>query len=340
MFQGFNHPQSNWHQIPNEFWDFDLNPHQRILLLYILRHTWGFSEYDKPKRITLDEFENGRKRADGTRMDQGVNMSRPTIVKHLQALHEMGYLIVQTDDSDKARIRKSYQLLMKTNAIESSNLNSSGLNLNTSGSDLNHRGKKTLPRTEKDTLERHLRNKVSFAPGGASGDAALADNPPQWSFVEYDDPADIPPLYEKPIRLTTPKQANNQQLNQTVADAWQTEPGSFSAKIGKLLTGRFVPSGNKAKDKRDALWIESNVEPGLSVDEIREFGEWIAEELPGPPMSPEKIQLYVGRWRNHEPDADPVPESHVPFDPDKMPKRGPYYEQVKARMDQLLEEML
>src|SRR5215475_104512 len=37
------------------------------VVMYIMRHTWGFQEYNAPKRITIDEFVDGRKRADGSR---------------------------------------------------------------------------------------------------------------------------------------------------------------------------------------------------------------------------------------------------------------------------------
>lgn len=149
-FAGFEQPKTNWFQVPNSFWKLDLNPHQRVLMLYILRHTWGFHEYKTAKRITLDEFENGRKYADGKRMDKGVNMSRPTIIKHLDRLVQFGYLKIERNDSDKARVEKSFILVMK-------NADDRGLDLNTSGLDLNHSGKNSLHRTEKDTVERNKR---------------------------------------------------------------------------------------------------------------------------------------------------------------------------------------
>ena len=57
MFTGFNEPKENWSKLPNEFVD-ALPMIETIgemkVILYILRHTWGF--HDDEKKITLDEF--------------------------------------------------------------------------------------------------------------------------------------------------------------------------------------------------------------------------------------------------------------------------------------------
>lgn len=120
-FQGFDRPESNWFKVPNDFWDFaELTVHERILLLYILRHTWGFSEYDEPKKITVDEFMNGRKRSDGTRIDKGCQMSRGAVSQGLTRLGNLGYLEITTDDSDAARVKKYYRLKMSDTVIQGS----------------------------------------------------------------------------------------------------------------------------------------------------------------------------------------------------------------------------
>jgi len=80
---------------------------------YVLRHTWGFREYETAKQITLDEFANGRKYKDGTRMDFGTGLSEKAVKEGLNRAIAHGFLICEVDDRDKARIKKYYALNMQ-----------------------------------------------------------------------------------------------------------------------------------------------------------------------------------------------------------------------------------
>jgi len=115
-FGGFVPPVSNFFKMPNEW----INICSRInslaelkVVQYVLRHTWGWHEYDgKPKKITLDEFMHGRKRDDGTRMDNGTGLSKPSVIDGIEKAIKDGYLICEVNDNDPARIKKSYKLNM------------------------------------------------------------------------------------------------------------------------------------------------------------------------------------------------------------------------------------
>jgi len=112
-FKGFAFPEQNWSKLPHEF--IDALPMVNSLgelkvILYVLRHTWGFAEYDEPKRITIDEFMNGRKRRDGSRIDAGVGMYDQAVQKGLAKAVEHGFLLVFVDDSDQARKIREYSL--------------------------------------------------------------------------------------------------------------------------------------------------------------------------------------------------------------------------------------
>jgi len=153
MFEGFTEPKSNFSKLPHQF--IEILPRietkgEMAVILYILRHTWGFQ--DSHKKITLDEFENGRKRADGTRMDGGTGLSRPTILDGLARAEEHGFINVECDGSDKARVKKVYSLRMEG----SRNLTPDVKKLDTGGKD-------SLHRTEKETLERNSRKKTNDA---------------------------------------------------------------------------------------------------------------------------------------------------------------------------------
>ena len=113
-FSGFSPPVENWSKLPHEF--IDLLPVISSLgeikvILYILRHTWGFQ--DDSKKITLDEFQNGRKRKDGTRLDNGVGLSKPAIREGIKRAVYDGFLEIEEDASDKARIKRWYSLKIR-----------------------------------------------------------------------------------------------------------------------------------------------------------------------------------------------------------------------------------
>ena len=154
-FEGFPKPTENYTKIPHIVCDLlpslATKPSSFYVLYYILRHTWGFQEFDELKKITLDEFENGRKRRDGSRMDGGCGFSKPTIVSSLQWLEHEGYIQVETDGSDAGRVKKSYSLVM--------------LNDLTPGvKPFNTWGKVTLHRSEKETLERNKKKEKQQQP--------------------------------------------------------------------------------------------------------------------------------------------------------------------------------
>ena len=85
-FTGFDSPRQNWFKMPNEWIEFcaDISSIAEIKVVqYVMRHTWGHHEYGIRKRISLDEFMNGRKRKDGSRMDRGTSLSKPSVISGL-----------------------------------------------------------------------------------------------------------------------------------------------------------------------------------------------------------------------------------------------------------------
>ncbi len=115
-FEGFVPPTDHYFPMPNEW----INLCARItnlaelkIMLYIVRHTWGFHEYGVPKPFTLDEFMQGRRHKDGTRMDAGTGLCKQAVMDGLQRAIADGYLLCKTDESDKGRIKKWYMLKMR-----------------------------------------------------------------------------------------------------------------------------------------------------------------------------------------------------------------------------------
>jgi hypothetical protein len=122
-FAGFPPPIKNFFSLPNEMINIVAqitNMAELKVIIYIMRHTWGFHEYGICKAISTDEFMHGRRRADGSRMDEGTGMSNRSVIDGLRAAIEHGYLICQVEIVDQARIIKSYALKMITPCEESS----------------------------------------------------------------------------------------------------------------------------------------------------------------------------------------------------------------------------
>ncbi len=139
-FQGFDEPQANYSKLPHALIDElpQINSVSELkVILYILRHTWGFQ--DSEKKITIDEFSNGRKRSDGSRMDSGCGITGNSVRAGLDAAIEHGYIIVDEDASDLARIKRWYSI------------NSRGAKLASRGAKVEPLPSKVEPRTEKET---------------------------------------------------------------------------------------------------------------------------------------------------------------------------------------------
>lgn len=114
-FEGFPTPTKNFFSMPNAITDIIANITNLAevkVIIYVIRHTWGFHEYGKPKAISVDEFMHGRKYANGTRMDKGTGLSNRSVIDGLRAAVNDGYLTCDIDNSDLARVRKSYSLKM------------------------------------------------------------------------------------------------------------------------------------------------------------------------------------------------------------------------------------
>ncbi len=199
-FQGFDIPRQNWFKMPNHWTDVtaDIGSIAELKVVeYVLKHTWGYQEYGLRKKITNDEFMHGRRRKDGTRLDKGTGLSKPSVIAGLKSAVERGLLIEEIDDSDKARVKKYYSLRMmpghedestendplppetqnarqgKDQGVKDLNagvkdlypgvkdLNAGVKDLYPGVKDLYPRGKDLLPRTEKDTLVRHSQEETN-----------------------------------------------------------------------------------------------------------------------------------------------------------------------------------
>lgn len=120
-FGGFDIPKQNYSKLPHAL--IELLPvidtvAELKVVLYTLRHTWGFAEYGKPKKITIDEFCLGRKRRDGSRIDGGTGLSEPSVRAGLEKAVDRKILNVIKDDRDKGREKRFYALNIREQPVD------------------------------------------------------------------------------------------------------------------------------------------------------------------------------------------------------------------------------
>ena len=171
QFSGFDLPDQNWSKLPHQFIYLlpELTSSEVVCLLYLLRHTWGYHEYGQQKRISIDEFCNGRKRKSAPRMDRGTGLSANTVRTALQGLEEKEIITVSTDKRDKARIKKYYGIHIR------------GSNFEPLESNFEPLGAKIEDRTKKETLERN-----SSIVGENTADLVSVDKPDKPEVTYHD----------------------------------------------------------------------------------------------------------------------------------------------------------
>lgn len=113
VFPGFYDPRiyNGWTKMPHELIDelpnIDSVAELKIIL-YVMRHTWGFSEIDKLKKITIEEFAHGRLRKDGTRLDNGTGLGLSAVKDGIKKAVEHGYLTADYNKRNPWRVKKHY----------------------------------------------------------------------------------------------------------------------------------------------------------------------------------------------------------------------------------------
>lgn len=156
VFAGFRKPDSEFFRLPNEWTDITAeidNLAELKIIEYILRHTWGFQNYEDLLEITIDEFMHGRKRVDSGRMDKGTGLSKQSVVDGIKRAIAGGYIVCEIDDSDKARIKKRYGIrLSKSLTSDVQKVDSQMSKSLTSGvNELDsHRGQESRQRSDKE----------------------------------------------------------------------------------------------------------------------------------------------------------------------------------------------
>src|SRR5438445_780054 len=104
-WEGFSFPDKEYFKIPHNFIEAMShinNMAELKIVLYVMRHTWGFQEYDSHKRITVDEFMHGRKRINKRdRMDNGTGLSEMSVRNGIAKATEHSFLECEIEGNEK-----------------------------------------------------------------------------------------------------------------------------------------------------------------------------------------------------------------------------------------------
>ena len=129
IFPGFDPPDRNRSKLPHfhiETPPATNNLAEVKVVIYILRHTWGFEDYKRGKRVTLDEFRHGRKRADGSRMDGGTGLCLNSVKAGVRRAVEHGFLVQEPDArQDSGRASHVYSLRRAPVKVSESDISAS-----------------------------------------------------------------------------------------------------------------------------------------------------------------------------------------------------------------------
>ena len=312
-FNGWKKPEQNWSRLPHEFIEnipkFS-SKSELCVVLYVLRHTWGYD--DDYKKITLDEFQNGRKRKDGTRIDNGTGMSINAIKAGIKQAIEHGFLSVGRDESDKARIKQYYSL----SELDYQKLIPGVSRVDTQPS-------KVDTRTEKETNRKKLIEREEFAPIGAPPPPSMTNANENHGLNGHSGKSPPPGSDTPPSRKKEPSE--HQQLMAAYQDAlgYKIRNGAADGKAAKQILdeGYTIQQVIDCYQhmKRDPFWRGSHLSLVSVYKQIGAFvqsqngngriddieREWqsikLAAAQPGRPDISERalraIQLHVpGGW--------------------------------------------
>jgi hypothetical protein len=109
-FPGFRSPTTT--PVPDEFFD-ELLPvlsgAEVKVVLYICRRTFGWKK--ESDNISLNQMLHGITKKDGTPLDRGVGLSKPTLLRTIKSLVEQGIILAeQRDSKEKGHEPTNYRL--------------------------------------------------------------------------------------------------------------------------------------------------------------------------------------------------------------------------------------
>lgn len=283
LFGGFAPPTANFSHLPHQLIEaFPLfeTKAELMVVLYILRHTWGFGDDDK--KITVDEFMYGRKRRNGTRIDKGVGMSKPSIIEGLRRAEQHGFIKIETDDSDKGRVKKFYRLRELSDFFTPE------------VKEFYPNGKESIPRSEKET-SRKKKDSVPVGTPRKSKTKTVRPIPVSYGEKSGLTPEELDANAKRLIQESV-KQSDKHIAANTDFDNLVQEVRIIPGVSGKLaIQYAHMLSGTAQKGEYKA-W---NLEKPISGVQFRVFTGWYFLTYPnqGLPKVPKTLHGYICEWQ-------------------------------------------
>lgn len=325
----------NTFQNPNDYVDKFmqyLTGNEFKVLTFAVRHIVGFTEYQAnlQRVISLSMFQHGYK---GNDEYNGVGMSRAAIISALDTLTAVG-LLKRVGKSTETGQR--WELVMKINHAEMK-------------ARFEERKTTHATQTQKATKAR-IEKRKKEAENADAGTLNVIGTLDDTSNVERTDTSNVQrtdagtlnvtqinpslkPTLETHLSSSEDDDVISSDLKISSEDraSWHkgimvtfdfdyvngmTDKQKYGIlnKVVNFLTGNMPKSSKRGKNGE---WYENQIEPGLSLDDMREFSTWLTgKELKI--SAPETIAKYVAMWRvENKPvaPAPPVEKKSVSFDP-------------------------
>lgn len=306
-FDGFVPPVDDYFRMPNAWINIcaEIDSLSELKVVqYVLRHTWGYQGFSGARKITIDEFMHGRKRKDGSRIDNGTGLSKQSVITAVGAAIEHGYLTCDRDDKDMARQKKYYQLAMKSDVkhlditsdvkeldiqTDVQNLDISDVKeldhdvqaLDSDGQEFGHRTEKdTIRKTlKKDTLERQVVDASASKPAPVTDLQSWRTDSEKRRALFADVPLSKEDEGEDISKLET--------IKHSATDPSQQTPGA----------GAAIPPSSGASAQATL--------PGTNSTPAQRSGA----SLTGIPASPGAVQASEKRRKVTQATDEPVPKS-------------------------------
>jgi hypothetical protein len=292
-------PSSNYSKVPHVLVDWlpYLNETGLKVVYYILRHTWGWSEYDSPLALSLDEIANGIRYVTASgeqgRLDGGTGLSQNGVRDGLaQAIHlglieaialdetpgkeQYAYRLIIEGGANSEGVQKMHpSVLKRVQILQGGGANSAPV----SPSEATPQAGRRPP---KESIKRKERGKKAPSPSG-EGDGETSRNYLYEAVVKYiwevEDYSLIPNgeqgrpgviagyLFQqyKCAKSTDPNDAGLQQAVRDLPDfVWwyrKEYPGKNLPYVGDKFVEHFAKWVTKGRPRRDGGQAASNGKP-------------------------------------------------------------------------------
>jgi len=310
-FEGFTPPVDDYFRMPNEWINICAKMDslsELKIIQYVLRHTWGYQGFSGARKITIDEFMYGRKRKDGSRIDDGTGLSKQSVITAVGLAIQHGYLTCDTDKKDLARQKKYYQLAMKSDVkmldsnsdVKDLDIKTDVKNLDIPGvkdldpdvKDLDSGGQEFRQRSEKDTIERHYRKteeryscdvaNANITEGIQSSQSDVSQDDEEeikkrdifmemvYEAVEQANNGTRTRTHTKTVKVTVPKQKTAKKEPTPEEQAFQARCSALQAQINEWRGWTLTHKG-QIINERKAIRTLAETYTDEQIAKIREY---------------------------------------------------------------------